>query len=69
MSNIQYTLNALQTLRKTGTFTLRPSDITYDTSFIISFYDDNKISNFIDKRVCYLGAVGLCNGEDLNKKK
>jgi hypothetical protein len=51
----------------TETFILQLNNIICDTSLIKSFYNDNKISNFICKCVCYLGVIGTINSTDFCK--
>ena len=38
-----------------------------DTSFCKSFYNDNDISDFYQKNVCYLGVIGTYNGKIIIK--
>jgi hypothetical protein len=48
----------LPSLRKTGSYNLS-NKISFDTSFISSFYDENNISDYIDCNVVYLGVIGM----------
>ena len=50
--------DVLPTLRKTGTYSVKLT-LILDTSSVKSFYNDNNITDFIGKFVCYLGVIGF----------
>jgi hypothetical protein len=41
--------------------------VIFDTSFIKSFYSDNKITDFFNRNVVYLGVIGILDDEFLIK--
>jgi hypothetical protein len=41
---------------------VKTNSLKLDTSSCKSFYDDNNISDYYTKNVCYLAAIGLYNG-------
>jgi prophage antirepressor-like protein len=49
----------LPTLRKTGSYTLQQPILNTDTSFVISFFDINDISQFKNYNVVYIGVIGI----------